>query len=220
MLIVCCLRGLVLDGSSRGHLGSWVRALWRDDDSWIRALHASAARDDQIIVGLLLRSLVVNVHGLRILHRFHGLRALVRRHLFTPRDLVGIDAMDLHVLVVRQHVGVHVDDIPRGDASRGGATRHRGISRDHELAVRRLRLAARVILVRITGHLMLGLPDQLQLVMQHLALIEYGGILGRLGLQVLIGGALASGEVRHERGLPIVDRVLLQSMGRDDCGIV
>ena len=52
---------------------------------------------------------------------------------------------------------------------------------------------------------------------ENLALIEYRGILGRLALQVLIRGALSSGEVCREWGLPLIDRVLLQSVGRDDC---
>ena len=42
--------------------------------------------------------------------------------------------MDLNILVVRQHVGVDVDDVPSGDAGSHGAVWHVGISSDHVLA--------------------------------------------------------------------------------------
>lgn len=43
--------------------------------------------------------------------------------------------MDLNILVVREHVGVDVDDIPSGDTGRHGAIcGARRISNDHVLA--------------------------------------------------------------------------------------
>lgn len=69
--IVHCLWGLVLDGPIHSHLGPWVRTLRRVDNTWIQALNGSTTSDNQIIVGFLFCSLMVNMNGLRILHRFH-----------------------------------------------------------------------------------------------------------------------------------------------------
>lgn len=70
--VVDRLRRLVLYGTIDRHFDPRrIRTLWRDDYPGVQAFDCATTGDDEIVIRFLFGSLMISVHGLRILHRFH-----------------------------------------------------------------------------------------------------------------------------------------------------